>query len=62
MTESDEELTIRMVGGVTQKVKKSDVAKREKMKASLMPEGLHLAMSEKELVNLVEFLSSLKTN
>ena len=42
VTESDEELTIRMVGGVTQKVKKSDVAKREKMKASLMPEGLHL--------------------
>ena len=62
VTESDEELTIRMVGGVTQKVKKSDVAKREKMKASLMPEGLHLAMSEKELVNLVEFLSGLKTN
>ena len=62
VTESDEELTIRMVGGVTQKVKKSDVVKREKMKASLMPEGLHLAMSEKELVNLVEFLSGLKTN
>jgi putative heme-binding domain-containing protein len=62
VTESDEELTIRMVGGVTQKVKKSDVTKREKMKASLMPEGLHLAMSEKELVNLVEFLSGLKTN
>jgi len=61
VNESDEELTIRMAGGVTQKVKKSDVAKREKMKASLMPEGLHLAMSEKELVNLVEFLSSLKT-
>jgi hypothetical protein len=42
-------------------VKKSDVAKREKMKVSLMPEGLHLAMSEKELVDLVEFLSSLRT-
>lgn len=61
VNESDEELTIRMAGGVTQKVKKSDVTKREKMKASLMPEGLHLAMSEKELINLVEFLSSLKT-
>jgi len=62
VTESDEELTIRMVGGVTQKVKKSDVVKREKMKASLMPEGLHLAMSEQELVDLVEYLLSLKTN
>ena len=50
-----------MVGGVSQKVKKADVAKRTKMKASLMPEGLHLAMSEMELVDLVEFLSSLRT-
>ena len=45
---------------MSQKLKKSDVAKREKMKSSLMPEGLHLAMSEKSLVDLVEFLSSLK--
>jgi len=61
VSESDEELTVRMVGGVSQKVKKADVAKRTKMKASLMPEGLHLAMSEMELVDLVEFLSSLRT-
>lgn len=61
VSESDEELTVRMVGGVSQKVKKADIAKRTKMKASLMPEGLHLAMSEMELVDLVEFLSSLRT-
>lgn len=60
VTESNDELTVRMVGGVSQKLKKSDVAKREKMKSSLMPEGLHLAMSEKSLVDLVEFLASLK--
>jgi putative heme-binding domain-containing protein len=60
VSESDEELTVRMVGGVSQKVKKADVAKRTKMKASLMPEGLHLAMSERELVDLVEFLASLR--
>ena len=60
VSESDEELTVRMAGGVSQKVKKSDVAKRSKMKVSLMPEGLHLAMSESELVDLVEFLSALK--
>ena len=60
VSESDEELTVRMVGGVSQKVKKADVSKRVKMKASLMPEGLHLAMSEKDLVDLVEFLSGLK--
>ncbi|MFP6901089.1 MAG: c-type cytochrome, partial [Opitutales bacterium] len=60
VSESDEELTVRMVGGISQKVKKSDVAKRQKMPVSLMPEGLHLAMSEMELVDLVEFLASLK--
>ena len=32
------------------------------MKISLMPEGLHLAMSESELIDLVEFLSALKKN
>jgi putative heme-binding domain-containing protein len=60
VSESDKELTVRMAGGVSQKVKKTDVAKRTKMKASLMPEGLHLAISEKELVDLIEFLSGLK--
>jgi putative heme-binding domain-containing protein len=49
-----------MVGGVSQKIKKTDIANRTKMKTSLMPEGLHLAMSENELVDLVEFLSVLK--
>ena len=62
VTESDEGLTVRMAGGLSQKVKKSDVAKRAKMKISLMPEGLHLAMSESELIDLVEFLSALKKN
>ena len=60
VSESDEELTVRMVGGLSQKVKKTDVSKRTKMKVSLMPEGLHLAISEKELVDLIEFLSGLK--
>ncbi len=60
VSENDDGLTIRMIGGISQELKKSDVAKREKMKASLMPEGLHLAMSEKNLVDLVEFLVNLK--
>jgi len=60
VNESDEELTVRMAGGVSQKVKKTDIAKRTKMTASLMPDGLHLAMSESELVDLVEYLSVLK--
>lgn len=60
VSESDHDLTVRMAGGVSQKIKKTNIANRTKMKASLMPEGLHLAMSENELVDLVEFLSVLK--
>ena len=60
VSESERDLIVRMAGGVSQEIKKTDVAKRTKMKASLMPEGLHLAMSEGELVDLVEFLSALK--
>jgi putative heme-binding domain-containing protein len=60
VSENKDDLIVRMAGGVSQKVKKEDVTKRTRMKASLMPAGLHLAMSEKELVDLVEFLSSLR--
>lgn len=60
VSQGDKELLVRMAGGVVQKVKNNDVVERTKMKASLMPEGMHLAMSEKDLVDLVEFLSSLR--
>jgi putative heme-binding domain-containing protein len=60
ISEGVEDLTVRMAGGLTQNFKKSDITKRTKMQVSLMPEGLHLAMSESELINLVEFLSSLR--
>ena len=60
VSESDEDLIVRMVGGVSQKVRKTEVAKRQKMPLSLMPEGLHLAMSEQELIDLVEFLAGLR--
>ena len=60
VSQGDKELLVRRAGGVVQKVKNNDVVERTKMKASLMPEGMHLAMSEKDLVDLVEFLSSLR--
>ena len=60
ISESIEDLTVRMAGGLKQTIKKTDITKKSKMEISLMPEGLHLAMSENELVDLVEFLSSLR--
>ncbi len=60
ISEGNEDLTVRMAGGLSQNIRKEDIAKRMKMEDSLMPEGLHLAMSESELTDLVEFLSSLR--
>ena len=59
-SEDQEEITLRMAGGLRQKLLKKDIKSREKMKTSLMPAGLHLALQEQELIDLIEFLASLK--
>ena len=46
--------------GIVTKYKKSDIARRHQQKLSLMPAGLQQTMSIQDLVNLVEYLSSLK--
>ena len=60
VSETAEELAVKSVGGIVTRHKKSDVATREKQKLSIMPAGLPQAMSTQDLVDLVEFLSSLK--
>jgi putative heme-binding domain-containing protein len=60
ISEGGDDLIIRMMGGLSQRIKKVDISKRSKMEVSLMPEGLHLAMTKNELIDLVEFLSSLR--
>jgi putative heme-binding domain-containing protein len=59
-SETSEELSVKSQTGVLTKVKKSDIAKRQKLTTSLMPTGLQLTMSTQDLVDLIEFLSSLK--
>ncbi len=59
-SETADELTVKTQAGVITKVKKSDVANRQKLSTSLMPVGLQLTMSTQELVDLVEYLASLK--
>ena len=58
-SETDRDLTVRTVGGIDTKVRKSEVVKREKMSASLMP-PLAAAITEKQIVDLVEFLAAQK--
>ncbi len=57
-TETD--LILKFPGGSTQEYKMSKVKSMKQMKESMMPAGLHDAMSTDELVNLVEYMSSLK--
>lgn len=57
-TETD--LQMKFPGGVVQNYKMADVVSMKKMDASMMPSGLQDAMSTQELVDLIEYLASLK--
>jgi putative heme-binding domain-containing protein len=61
VAESPEALTLAVAGGLKQEIKVADLKKREAVKQSSMPEGLANAMSPTEFLDLVEFLSSLKS-
>ena len=60
VSDSADEVAVKAVGGIVTRYKKSDVVKREQMKLSIMPIGLQQTMTPQELVDLVEYLSSLK--
>ncbi|MFN4147848.1 MAG: PVC-type heme-binding CxxCH protein, partial [Runella sp.] len=57
-TETD--LILKFPGGTTQSYKMTQVASMKKLDESLMTAGLHEAMSQQQLVDLVEYLASLK--
>lgn len=59
-SETEDEITVKTQNGVSSKYKKAQIKTREKMKLSIMPAGLQQSMSVQDLVDLVEYLSSLK--
>lgn len=59
-SETNDKLDIKMPGGFINSINKSDIASRIKMENSLMPSSLEQTMNEKELVSLVEYLTTLK--
>lgn len=59
-SETADEITVKTQNGISTPYKKSDIAKRTKMKLSIMPQGLQMAMTTQDLVDLVEYLSGLK--
>lgn len=59
-SETNDEIVLVLPGGATQKLAKNQIMKREKLATSLMPAGLQELFSQTELVDLVEYLSSLQ--
>lgn len=59
-SETADEIALKAVGGIVTRYKKSDVVHRTQMKLSVMPSGLQQNMTTQELVDLVEYLYSLK--
>ncbi len=63
VSETVDELVMKDLKGIVARYKKNEIEKRQQLKTSIMPAGLERTMSAQELVDLVEFLSTLrKTN
>ena len=60
VSETSDELTLKIAGGALQVLKKNAITKREEMKVSLMPPGLAAAIGAQGLVDLVAYLQTLK--
>lgn len=58
-SETPEELSLKTVGGTVHALKKRDILSKKEYPNSLMPSGLDKSMKEQELVDLVEYLSTL---
>jgi putative membrane-bound dehydrogenase-like protein len=59
-SESKDDISVKMMGGTVSKIKKADLVSKEAYKHSLMPEGLVSGMKQQEVVDLMEYLSTLK--
>ncbi len=58
--ETESEIQLKDDKGITHRIAMEDVEGKKQQKLSLMPEGIHKEMSEQELVDLVEYLMTLK--
>lgn len=62
VSDTESQIAMKLPGGITMNVEKKQVASKKKMKLSLMPQGLQAALSTQELIDLVEYLVSLKVD
>jgi putative heme-binding domain-containing protein len=59
-SETPDEVAIKDTNGIVTRYKRSEIASMKQMKTSIMPAGLQQTMTTQELVDLVEYLASLK--
>jgi putative heme-binding domain-containing protein len=59
-SETENEVELKVQGTTPHRLKKSDIAKREQQKLSIMPAGLQAALTTQEFVDLIAYLASLK--
>jgi putative heme-binding domain-containing protein len=62
VSETANGLTLKVAGGISMSYPKAEIVKRQKQRLSIMPAGLQQSMTRDELVDLVEYVSSLKSN
>ena len=60
LSENDSEIVLKAMGGAKTTYKKADIVSRTKGTTSMMPVGQQAALTTQDLVDLVEYLSSLK--
>lgn len=58
--ETEQEVTLRMMGGISQNIERNKITEMEPMDQSLMTANLQAVMNQQELIDLVAYLSDLK--
>ena len=60
VSDAADEVALKVIGGLVTRYKKADIKSRAQGKLSIMPAGLQQTMTAQELVDLLEYLASLK--
>ncbi len=60
LSNTEDKITLKMMGGVQKEIERANIDTLEAMEKSLMTAGLDKVMNEDEMVDLVEYLSTLK--
>jgi putative heme-binding domain-containing protein len=57
-SETEDELILVLPGGALQRVAKTEIKGLRKLQTSMMPSGINQALSQKDLIDLVEYLTA----